>query len=100
MHAAKDREWIGKIRSLAGQLGATRYESPDVADAENYESQVQVGLACSAVEILDYDSSKVAEWFGHCLIACGVEIDPLTEALLDALESKLESRARNRESGF
>jgi hypothetical protein len=97
MHAANDMKRIGRIRELAGQIGATRFESPQMADAENYESQVQIGLALSATEILDYDSSRVVECFGHFLIACGVEIDPLTEALLNALESKLESRsARER----
>lgn len=87
-----ENECIHQIRALAGQVGAVHYDAPDVADSENYESQVQVGLACSAASILGYDSSRLVEWFGHCLIACGVEIDASTESLLNDLESKMESR--------
>lgn len=97
MHATNDSLLINRIRDLAGQIGATRYDVPEVADAENHESQVQIGLACSAVEILDHDSSRVIEWFGHCLIACGLRIDRSTESLLYALEAEMEIQ-RHRSS--
>lgn len=97
MHPTNDSPLIHQIRELAGQVGAMRYDYPHMNDSENYESQIQVGLACSAAEILEHNPSRVVEWFGHCLIACGLRIDLPTESLLDALETEMELQ-RHRSS--
>ena len=90
-----EAQQIRKIRDLAGKIGECHIALPPSSpDAEAYETQVQVGLARSVTQILDCDASRLAEWFGHCLIACGMEIDRSTETLLDALEAKLASCPR------
>ena len=46
---------IVALRKLAGAIGEIRdpYPFPTKADAENYDFQVQLGLAAAAVGILD-----------------------------------------------
>lgn len=82
---------ILKIRALAGQVGGLDNDLQDACDADNYDFQVQVGLAESIVEILDYDPSKTVQWFGYCLVQFGLGSNDRANALLDALEREVEA---------
>ncbi len=90
----KQEPLILQLRELAGQIGEIENEIPEAWDAENYDFQVQIGLATSIVEILDYDIQKVIRWFSYCLMNCGgIEIDPRVDALLDALANEVECQS-------
>ena len=83
-------ELIVQLREIAGEIGELQdpgVYSPRVADAEDYDFKIQIGLARAAVEIFDYDPSKTITWFGHCLIGLGMSVDDgRMRTLLDALD--------------
>jgi len=82
---------IQEIRSLAGRLGEMGGDLENVADAENYDFQVQTGLASATAQILEGNPFKAIVWFGHCLISCGVEPDERIKCLLDSLSREIEA---------
>ena len=77
-------ELITKLRELAGAIGS-QDELENAPDAENYDFQVQTGLAEAVVKIMDYDSGKLIFWIGRCLIQFGLNPNDRIKALLDAL---------------
>ncbi|MEY3898593.1 MAG: hypothetical protein RLZZ214_4115, partial [Verrucomicrobiota bacterium] len=52
-------EMILEIRKIAGPIGSSQADLDDACDAENYDFQVQTGLAKVVSEILDYNPSKL-----------------------------------------
>jgi hypothetical protein len=92
-------EIVRQIRRLAGELGAIEDELENVADAENYDFQVQTGLAAAVTEILEDNPFSAIRWFGYCLISCGVEADPRIICLLDSLDREVDSQLATEEDG-
>lgn len=85
-----------EIRVLAGKLAAdTTLEKS--SDSEEYDFQVQIGLADAVVDILDFNPYKLGTWFGYCLIALGLEIDDRLEGLLHALRDEVELQVKGME---
>lgn len=96
----KREEIITQIRILAGELGAIENELENVADAENYDFQVQTGLSEAVTEIFDGDVFLAIRWFGFCLISCGVDADPRVTCLLDSLNREVDSQFERKESEY
>ena len=89
----KKKDLIQQIRTLAGELGRIgKNDLPEAPDAEEYDFQVQVGLAEAAVEIMDTDVSGIAGWFVFCLIQYGIDPDDRIKALRDALAREVMSQ--------
>lgn len=87
---------ILRIRKLAGKIGS--YQNIEKgSDAENYEFQVDVGLAEAVSDIQGYDPQKLIYWFGFCIIRLGANCDERIQALLDALEREINSQFENEE---
>ena len=78
----------GEIGSLtAGDL------SDDTSDVENYEFQIQTGLADAVVNaVFKMKHADIIHWFGYCLIASGHQVDDRLQVLLDSMDRELESR--------
>jgi hypothetical protein len=64
----RQKALILKIRELAGEVGSIDDPDPGWHDADNYDHQVQTGLATAVVEILDYAPPGLVHWFGICLL--------------------------------
>ncbi len=92
--SAEDQSPIArKIRELAAKL-AEDHTLDNAADAEEYQHQIECGLAEAVVDILDFDLPRLFYWFGFCFISFGV--DPTNErisALLDALENEVSNQS-------
>lgn len=71
-------ELIVQLLTIAGEIGELHdpegYSAKD-ADVDDYDYKIQIGLSQAVVEIFDYDPSKTINWFGHYLIALGMNTD-------------------------
>lgn len=91
--SAEDQSPIArKIRLLAAKL-AEDHTLDDSSDAEEYQHQIECGLADAVVDILDFDLPRLIYWFGHCFIQFGLDpLDARIAALLDALENEVANQ--------
>ena len=87
-------ELIEQVSRACGEIGSLMVgELEEASDADNYESQIQVGLAKAVVDTMFKSKhADLVHWFGHCIIASGHEVDDRIDALLDSLSRELESR--------
>lgn len=81
-----------QLREIAGEIGEIECHLPGTPDAEEYNFQVQVGLATAVVEILDTDFAGISKWFGFCLIRYGIKPDRVIQALHDALIRQVDDQ--------
>lgn len=82
---------IIRIRKLAGEIGSHR-NIEKLSDSENYEFQVDTGLAQAVAHIQGFDPARLIYWFVFCLIDLDLEVDDRLRALLDALEREIQSQ--------
>jgi len=87
---AKIKTLVDQIHRMAGEIGVLNGNNLEkAADAEDYEFQVETGLAVAAASILQDDIDKIITWLGYCMIDLGYEPNDRVAALMDALRREL-----------
>ena len=98
----KNRQIIAKIRDLAGSVTMGHFpETPaKMADADEWDSRVQSGLAEAVVVT---QGNNMIDWFGFCLIQLGLGgdggLNPRLMGILESLWDAAEETALSRDDG-